>query len=58
MIGDAIANNPAFITLRRIEAARDIAQTISTSNNRVMLNADSLLLNLVGRCRCSLTLSG
>ena len=46
LIGEAIANNPAFITLRRIEAARDIAQTMSESNNRVMLNADSLLLNL------------
>jgi len=46
MIGDAIATNPAFITLRRIEAAREIAQTMSESNNRVMLNADSLLLDL------------
>jgi len=46
LIGEAIANNPAFITLRRIEAAREIATTMATSNNRVMLNADSLLLNL------------
>ena len=46
LIGEAIASNPAFITLRRIEAAREIAQTMSESNNRVMLNADSLLLNL------------
>ncbi|WMV49022.1 hypothetical protein MTR67_042407, partial [Solanum verrucosum] len=28
LIGQAIANNPAFITLRKIEAAREIAQTI------------------------------
>ena len=46
MIGEAISTNPAFLTLRRIEAARDIAETMSRSNNRVMLNADSLLLNL------------
>ena len=46
LIGEAIASNPAFITLRKIEAAREIAQTMSESNNRVMLNADSLLLNL------------
>jgi len=46
LIGDAIKNNPAFITLRRIEAARDIATTISSASNRVFLNADSLLLNL------------
>jgi len=42
----AIANNPSFITLRKIEAARAIGQIISRSNNRVFLNTDSLLLNL------------
>lgn len=31
----------------RLQAARDIAGTISTSSNRVFLNSDSLLLNLV-----------
>jgi prohibitin 2 len=46
LIGEAVSNNPAFITLRKIEAAREIAQTMAESNNRVMLNADSLLLNL------------
>ena len=46
LIGDAVANNPAFVSLRKIEAAREIARTMSESNNRVMLNADSLLLNL------------
>lgn len=46
LIGQAIANNPAFITLRRIEAAREIAQIISNSSNKVMLSSDDLLLNL------------
>mmetsp|Transcript_12412 Transcript_12412/g.20147 ORF Transcript_12412/g.20147 Transcript_12412/m.20147 type:complete len:255 (+) Transcript_12412:1193-1957(+) len=46
MIGEAIKNNPGFIELRRIEAARDIASTISKSQNRVFLNSDALLLNL------------
>ncbi|GLT36824.1 hypothetical protein SLA2020_111770 [Shorea laevis] len=46
LIGQAIANNPAFITLRKIEAAREIAHTISNSANKVYLNADDLLLNL------------
>ncbi|CAM6068395.1 unnamed protein product [Sphagnum tenellum] len=46
LMGDAISNNPAFITLRKIEASREIANTISTSQNRVFLSADSLLLNL------------
>ncbi|KAM7271833.1 hypothetical protein ACFE04_031047 [Oxalis oulophora] len=46
LIGQAIANNPAFITLRKIEAAREIANTISNSANKVFLNSDDLLLNL------------
>ncbi|KAJ0954523.1 putative prohibitin, Band 7 domain, Band 7/SPFH domain superfamily [Helianthus annuus] len=46
LIGQAIANNPAFITLRKIEAAREIAATMANSSNKVMLNADNLLLNL------------
>ena len=46
LIGQAIANNPSFITLRKIEAARHIGHVISRSQNRVFLNTDSLLLNL------------
>ncbi|CAH1419310.1 unnamed protein product [Lactuca virosa] len=46
LIGQAIANNPAFITLRKIEAAREIATTMANSSNKVLLNADNLLLNL------------
>jgi prohibitin 2 len=32
--------------LRKLEAARDIATVLSTSNNRIMLDAQSLLLNV------------
>ena len=46
LIGKAIQQNPAFLTLRRIEAAQDIANTVASSSNRVFLSADSLLLNL------------
>lgn len=46
LIGQAIAKNPAFITLRMIEASREIAGTISKAQNKVMLNADDLLLNI------------
>lgn len=46
LIGQAIANNPAFLALRQIEAAREIAQTIANSSNRVFLKSDELLLNL------------
>jgi hypothetical protein len=34
--------------LRRIDAARDIADIVAKSGNKVFLNADSLLLNLLG----------
>jgi len=46
LIGQAIANNPAFISLRKIEAAREIAREIANSSNKVYLNAEDLLLNL------------
>lgn len=48
MIGRSISDKPGFVELRRIDAARDIAQIVSRSSNRVYLNADSLLLNLLG----------
>ncbi|KAG2682353.1 hypothetical protein I3760_11G187500 [Carya illinoinensis] len=40
LIGQAIANNPAFITLRKVEAAREIANTISNSASKVFLDSD------------------
>lgn len=46
LIGDAVAKNPAFLQLRKIEAAKEIAQHIAKSSNSVYLNAESLLLNL------------
>ena len=46
LIGESVSQNPAFLTLRKIEAARDIASTIAGSANRVFLDSDSLLLNM------------
>lgn len=46
LIGQAVQQNPAFLTLRKIEAAREIASTVSASANRIFLSSDSLLLNL------------
>ncbi|XP_035697657.1 prohibitin-2-like [Branchiostoma floridae] len=46
MIGQAISQNPGYLKLRRIRAAQSIARTISQSQNRVYLNASSLMLNL------------
>ena len=46
LIGDAVRDNPGFIELRKLEAARDIATTVSKSNNRVFLDSHSLMLNV------------
>uniref|UniRef100_A0A6S8Z249 Prohibitin n=1 Tax=Ditylum brightwellii TaxID=49249 RepID=A0A6S8Z249_9STRA len=48
LIGTAVKRNPGFMKLRRIDAARDIADVVAHSGNKVYLNADSLLLNLLG----------
>lgn len=48
LIGMAVKKNPGFMKLRRIDAARDIADIVAGSGNKVYLNADSLLLNLLG----------
>ena len=47
LIGHAVKKNPGFMKLRRIDAARDIADIVAQSGNKVYLNADSLLLNLL-----------
>ena len=48
LIGNAIKENPAFIQLRRIDAAREVASVITNSPNKVFLNSDSLMLNSLG----------
>jgi len=48
LIGSSVKRNPGFMKLRRIDAARDIADIVSRSGNKIYLNADSLLLNLLG----------
>jgi len=47
MVGAAMKKNPAFAELRRIDAARQIANSIANSPNRVFLNSDQLLVNLM-----------
>jgi prohibitin 2 len=49
LISSAMKDDPGFIELRRLEVAKEVAQTIARSRNRVFLNADSLLLNLLER---------
>jgi len=48
LIGEAIKNNPGFVELRRIDAAREVATAISRSSNRVYLDSDGLMLNVMG----------
>lgn len=46
LIGHAISTNPGYLKLRKIRAAQNIAKTIASSDNRVYLNAGTLMLNL------------
>jgi len=46
MLGEAIADNPGFLKLRRITAAKNIAATMAKSQNKVYLSSDSLFLNI------------
>merc|ERR1719473_1135483 len=46
LIGEAIRDNPGFIQLRKLEAAREIAGTLSKSTNRLYLDGGSLLLDV------------
>lgn len=48
LIGGAIKHNPAFLQLRRIDAARDVASTVQGMQGKVYLDADNLLLNHLG----------
>lgn len=48
LIGNAIQKNPAFIQLRKIDAAKEIATMVVQSGNKVYLNADSLMINTLG----------
>jgi len=46
LISDAIKANKGFLELRKLEAARDIASMLGTSGNKVVLDANTLLLNV------------
>merc|ERR1711962_472180 len=46
MLGEAISQNPGYLKLRKLAAAQKISCTVAASQNRVYLNAGSLLLNI------------
>jgi len=48
LIGESLRRNKGFLELRRLEAAREIATILSQSQNKVMLDSQSLLLNVTG----------
>jgi len=48
LVGEAMRQNKGFLELRRLEAARDIATTLANSGNKIMLDSESLLLNVTG----------
>jgi prohibitin 2 len=46
LIGKAVQRNAGYVTLRRIETAKEISRILAQGNNRLVLDADSLLLNV------------
>jgi len=47
MLGAAISQNPGYLKLRKLAASKKISATIAQSQNRVYLNAGSLMLDVV-----------
>jgi prohibitin 2 len=54
LLGDAMKQSPAFLDLRRVEAAREIATILARGRNKVFLEADTLLMNLTSGLNSSL----
>ena len=48
LYGESLTQNPSYIELRRIEAAKEIADILGRSRNRIFLESDTLMLNLTG----------
>ncbi|VVT55630.1 uncharacterized protein SAPINGB_P004673 [Magnusiomyces paraingens] len=51
LIGEAIKKSKDYVELKRIDTAREIAETLSKSGNRLLLDNDSLLLNVASDSR-------
>ena len=49
LIGTAMARNPSFLELRKIEAAREIAQTLAKSQNKAFIPVDTLILSSLAK---------
>ncbi len=46
LVGNAIKGNPGFLQLRRLDAAKEIANTVARSTNKLFLNTDALMLDV------------
>jgi len=53
MIGEAVKAHPGYMELRKIEAAKDVADTIAKSNNKVYVSSESLLFNTLNAGKVS-----
>jgi len=58
LIGQAVQREPGYLELRQLDAAKDIAQMVARSNNRVYLDSDSLLLNILRKSGSGKNLDG
>merc|ERR1711913_49284 len=47
MMGEAMIQSPGYLKLRKLAASKKISSTIAQSQNRVYLNAGSLMLDVV-----------
>jgi len=45
-IGEALANNPGYLKLRKLRASANIAKMMQGAQNRVYLNSGTLMLNI------------
>lgn len=58
LISQATKSSPALVELRRIEAAKEVAQTLSRSRNVMYLpGGQNMLLSALARARATLTCS-
>lgn len=47
LVGEAMAKNRGFLELRKIDAAKEVANILSQSQNKIYLNSDTLFLNMM-----------
>lgn len=49
LIGKAVQKNPGYLELRKLEAASQIAETVSKGNNNVYLDSNSLMQSTIAK---------